>query len=66
MDQFEPKKYTNYLIKENLREGIDYIKVAFKTYEYLKNIYGGFDVQRMVVKLNHLEKGYVDVLKIHN
>ncbi|CAD8059433.1 unnamed protein product [Paramecium sonneborni] len=62
LDLFEPKKHTNYFIKENLREGIDYIKVGFKIYEYLKKIYGGFDVKRMIVEHSQTQIRYVDLI----
>ena len=50
LDPFGPKSYTNYILKENLREGVDFILVGHKIFEYFKNIYGGFEIKRLVVE----------------
>jgi len=50
IDNFEPKKYTNYVLRENLREGEDFIMVGYKTYKFFSNLYGSFEVKRMIVE----------------
>lgn len=62
IDYFEPKRYTNYVLKGNLREGEDFLMVGFKTYKYLSSIYGGFEVKRMIVERSVNNQKYVDVL----
>lgn len=62
IDHFEPKKYTNYILRENLREGEDFIMVGYKTYNFFSNLYGSFEVKRMIVERMVNQQKYVDVI----
>ncbi|CAD8139779.1 unnamed protein product [Paramecium pentaurelia] len=62
LDPFGPKSYTNYILKENIREGADFILVGHKIYEYFKNIYGGFEIKRLIVEHSQTHQKYVDLV----
>ncbi|CAD8061326.1 unnamed protein product [Paramecium sonneborni] len=62
LDPFSPKQYTNYILKENLREGVDFIIVGHKIFEYFKNIYGGFEIKRLIVEHSQTHQKYVDLV----
>ncbi|KAM3127810.1 hypothetical protein pb186bvf_020089 [Paramecium bursaria] len=50
IDQQPNKKYQNYLLKQNLQEGVDYIYVSHKIYYYFESLYGGFQVKRQIIE----------------
>ncbi|CAD8135423.1 unnamed protein product [Paramecium pentaurelia] len=62
LDPFGPKSYTNYILKDNIREGSDFILVGHKIFEYFKNIYGGFEIKRLIVEHSQTHQKYVDLV----
>lgn len=61
VDPFTPKSHQNYRIRGNVLEGRDYMLVSHKVWRYLKGIYGGMEVKRMIITHLQSTNTYVDV-----
>jgi hypothetical protein len=61
IDPFEPKKYQNYILKQDLAEGRDFMLVNHKIFKMFKDVYGGMEVKRLIISHLHTKKTYADV-----
>ncbi|CAD8054281.1 unnamed protein product [Paramecium sonneborni] len=61
-DITQQKQYLNYVLRNDLREGVDFVHVSGKVFKYFENIYGAFVVKRLIVKQEEQDKVIVDLI----
>ncbi|CAD8132028.1 unnamed protein product [Paramecium pentaurelia] len=61
-DPTQQKQYLNYVLRNDLREGVDFVHVSGKVLKFFEKIYGAFVVKRLIVKQEEQERIIVDLI----
>ncbi|CAK60583.1 unnamed protein product (macronuclear) [Paramecium tetraurelia] len=61
-DPTQSKQYLNYVLRNDLREGVDFVHVSAKVFKFFEKIYGAFAVKRLIVKQDEQDRILVDLI----
>ncbi|CAK72695.1 unnamed protein product (macronuclear) [Paramecium tetraurelia] len=61
-DPTESKQYLNYVLRNDLREGVDFFHVSAKVFRFFEKIYGAIMVKRLIVKQEDQDRAIVDLV----